>query len=64
MLEKYNNYLINAYQMKIDFEHNRDVKYLGIIIEKDAEYSFKFSPGEMVKREYFSTRGKYMELTK
>ena len=64
ILETYNNYLVDAYQKKLDFESKTDVKYLGIIIEKDAEYSSRFCAGEMVKREYFSTRGKYMELTK
>lgn len=55
---------MNAYKIKHDFDNNDQVKYLGIIIEKDDEYSFKFCASERIKREYVSTRGKYMEITR
>ena len=51
-------------QMKYDFENKADTKYLGIVIEKDAEYSAKQCAEEQVKREYVSTRQAYMDITK
>jgi len=51
-------------QQKYEFQSRPDTRYLGIVIEKDSEYSAKFCAEETVKREYISTRQAYMDITK
>lgn len=48
--------MLRAYEVKYNFKRSGDVKYLGIIIEKDDEYSPRFLACEPIKHEYISTR--------
>ena len=50
--------------MKYKFLRSKEVRYPGIIIERDEEYSQRFLEAEGVQRQYISTRDAYMIITK
>lgn len=51
----------NANDIREEFMNRRQVRYLGIVIEKDDEYSSKIKD---IQRVYFPTKEKYMEIVK
>lgn len=50
-----------AEQVREKFLNRKQVRYLGIVIEKDEEYALNRID---IRRTYIPTKGKYMEIVK
>jgi hypothetical protein len=58
---QYDKYINKANEIRESFMNRKQVRYLGIVIEKDEEYCLSNIDS---KRVYIPTKGKYMEAVK
>lgn len=59
--KQYHKFLKHAEEVRTSFLNRKQVRYLGIVIEKDEEYK---SSKPDIRRVYIPTKGKYMEIVK